>query len=91
MTFVHPLDTEAVLAAATQTGGVVTAEEATVSGGLGAAVASLLAQERPTPMRILGVPNVFAPTGDAGYLLEYFGLTVDGIVDAVRQVLGHGR
>jgi transketolase len=91
MTFVHPLDTEAVLAAATQTRGVVTAEEATVSGGLGAAVASLLAQERPTPMRILGVPNVFAPTGDAGYLLEHFGLTVDGIVTAVRQVLGHGR
>jgi transketolase len=91
MTFVHPLDTDAVLAAATQTGGVVTAEEATVSGGLGAAVASLLAQEHPTPMRILGVPNVFAPTGDAGYLLEYFGLTVDGIVTAVRQVLGHGR
>jgi transketolase len=54
-------------------------------------VASLLAQERPTPMRILGVPNVFAPTGDAGYLLEHFGLTVDGIVTAVRQVLGHGR
>jgi len=46
---------------------------------------------RPTPMRILGVPNVFAPTGDAAYLLEHFGLTVDGIVTAVRQVLGHGR
>jgi transketolase len=91
MTFVHPLDTEAVLTAAAETRAVVTAEEATVSGGLGAAVASLLAQERPTRMRILGVPNVFAPTGDAAFLLQHFGLTVDGIADAVREVLDHGR
>jgi transketolase len=91
MTFVHPLDTDAVLAAATQTRGIVTAEEATVSGGLGAAVASLVAQHHPTPMRILGVPGVFAPTGSAAYLLEHFGLTVDGIVTAVREVLDHAR
>ena len=91
MTFVHPLDTDAILAAARQVRGIVTAEEATVSGGLGAGVASLLAQERPTPMRILGVPGVFAPTGDAAFLLEHFGLTVEGIAAAVREVLDHAR
>ncbi len=91
MTFVDPLDTEAVLAAATTVRGIVTAEEATVSGGLGAAVASLVVQEHPVPMRILGVPNTFAPTGDAAFLLEHFGLTVDGIVAAVREVLNHAR
>lgn len=89
MTFVHPLDTDAVLRAARETRGVVTAEEATVSGGLGAAVASLLAQEQPTKMRILGVPGVFAPTGDAAFLLDHFGLNSDGIVRAVHDVLGH--
>ena len=87
MTFVSPLDTDAVLAA-TQTGGIVTAEEATVSGGLGAAVASLVAEHRPTPMRILGVRDAFAPTGSAAFLLDHFRLTVDGIENAVREVLG---
>jgi transketolase len=86
--FVHPLDEEAVLAAARETGAVVTAEEAIVSGGLGAAVASLLAQNHPIPMRILGVTG-FAPTGSASYLLEHFGLTSQGVVDAVHQLLGN--
>jgi len=45
----------------------------------------------PTPMRILGVRDTFAPTGDAAFLLEHFGLTVDGIVAAVREVLNHAR
>jgi transketolase len=90
MTFVHPLDNAAVLRAARETRGVVTAEEATVSGGLGAAVASLLAERHPTPMRILGVRDAFAPTGDADFLLDYFGLTADGIVAAVRDVLNDG-
>jgi transketolase len=88
--FIHPLDEEAVLTAARQTGAVVTAEEAIVTGGLGAAVASLVVQNHPVPMRILGVSG-FAPTGSASFLLEHFGLTVDGIVDAVHRVLGHGE
>jgi transketolase len=87
MTFVHPLDTEAVLRAANETRGLITAEEATVSGGLGAAVASLVAQHRPTAMRILGVPGVFAPTGSAAFLLEHFGLTPEGIATNVRELL----
>jgi len=79
-----------VLRSARETRAVVTAEEATLSGGLGAAVASLLAERHPTPMRILGVRDAFAPTGDAAFLLEHFGLTADGIVAAVRDVLVHG-
>ena len=90
MTFVSPLDTQAVLRAARETHGILTAEEATVSGGLGAAVASLVAQEHPVPMRILGVPGVFAPTGDAAFLLEHFGLTTEGIIEGVRSLLGAG-
>jgi transketolase len=89
MPFVDPLDEGAILAAARETRGIVTAEEATVSGGLGAAVASLVVENEPVPMRILGIRG-FAPTGSAAYLLEHFGLTADGIADAVRDLLGRG-
>jgi transketolase len=90
MAFIEPLDTAAVLAAAQQTRGIVTAEEATVTGGLGAAVATLLAQTHPCPMRILGVPRSFAPTGSAAFLLDYFDLTARGIIDAARELAADG-
>jgi transketolase len=91
MPFIEPLDTAAVLAAARQTGGIVTAEEATTTGGLGAAVATLLAQTHPCPMRILGVPRTFAPTGSAAFLLEHYQLTAQGIAAAARELVGDGR
>jgi transketolase len=87
--FIEPLDTEAVLAAAAQTRGIVTAEEATTTGGLGAAVAALTGQQRPTRLRILGVPRSFAPTGSTAFLLEHFGLTADHIVAAARDIMTH--
>jgi transketolase len=87
--FVEPLDRDAVLTAAVQTRGIVTAEEATTTGGLGAAVATLTAQHRPTQLRILGVPRSFAPTGNTTFLLEYFGLTVDHIAAAARHIMAH--
>jgi transketolase len=89
--FVEPLDTEAVLQAAAQTMGIVVAEEATTTGGLGAAVAMLTAQHRPAHLRILGVPRSFAPTGSTTYLLEHFGLTADHIADAARDIVAHAR
>jgi transketolase len=88
--FVDPLDEAAIVAAARETRGIVTAEEATVSGGLGAAVASVVVERRPVPMRILGIRGEFAPTGSAAYLLEHFGLTADGIADAARDIVGRG-
>jgi transketolase len=91
MAFVDPIDEPAILAAAAETGGIVTAEEATVSGGLGAAVASLVVEHQPVPMRILGVRGEFAPTGNTDFLLEHFGLTTDGIADAARALSNGGR
>ena len=64
-------------------------EEAITTGGLGAAVAAVVTQSRPCPMRILGVSG-FAPTGDAGYLLDHFGLNADGIARAARDVVARG-
>jgi transketolase len=90
MASIAPLDHDAILAAA-DTGGIVTVEEATVTGGLGSAVASLVVQSRPVPMRILGIPRAFAPTGSAAFLLEHFGLTADGIALQARDVIAARR
>ena len=86
MATVRPLDREAVIAAARDTGAIVTVEEHTVFGGLGGAVAEVVVQTVPVPMRILGVPGVFAPTGDPEWLLDYFGLTAEGIRAAAVDV-----
>jgi transketolase len=86
MPTVKPLDVDAVIAAAAETGGIVTAEEATTAGGLGGAVAETLAQRHPARMRILGVPE-FAPTGSAGYLLDRYGMSPEGIAGAARELL----
>ena len=91
MVSIEPLDTVAVLRAAELTGRIVTVEEATVTGGLGASVATILAQNRPTPMRILGVPRTFAPTGGTDFLLAQFGLDADGIASAVRELCADVR
>jgi len=88
MSSLSPIDAEAVLDAARTTRGIVTAEEALASGGLGGAVAEILAVHHPARMRILGVPGVFAPTGSAEFLLEHFGLTALGIHSAALELLG---
>lgn len=88
MATVKPLDKEAVLAAAAETGAIVTAEEHTVYGGLGGAVAELVVTRQPVPMRILGVPGVFAPTGSVEWLLDHFGLNAQGIFEAARELVG---
>jgi transketolase len=88
-----PFDRAAVIDAARETGGIVTVEEASIYGGLGGAVAEILAVEYPTRMKILGVPGVFAPTGSAEFLLNHFGLNVSGIERAALDLLSgsHGR
>jgi transketolase len=86
MPFVDPLDEATLLSAARETRGIVTVEEAITTGGLGAAVASLVAQHQPVPMRILGIPG-FAPTGSTSYLLDHFGLTADGIASAAHELV----
>ena len=88
MSSMKPMDVDAVLDAARTTRGIVTAEEALAAGGLGGAVAEILALHHPAPMRILGVPDVFAPTGSAEFLLEHFGLTAKGIEAAALDLLG---
>ena len=86
MPTIKPLDGDALLGAAEQTAGIVTVEEALTSG-LGGAVAEYLAPRRPTPIRFVGVPDAFAPTGSATWLLDHFGINADGIAANARSIL----
>jgi transketolase len=85
MASIAPLD-EAAIHAAASLGAIVTVEEHSVRGGLGGAVAEVVATHRPCAMRILGFPG-FAPTGSAAFLFERFGLTAVGIAAAAREVV----
>jgi transketolase len=87
MSTIKPLDEDAIVDAARTTKGIVTAEEGLAAGGLGGAVAEVLALRHPAPMRILGLQDVFAPTGSAEFLLEYFKLTADGMRQAALELL----
>lgn len=85
---IKPIDRDAITDAAAETGAIVTAEEHTIFGGLGSAVAEIVATTHPVPMRILGVPGVFAPTGSPQFLFQHFGLTPQGIRDAALELVG---
>ncbi len=85
--WIAPFDRDAIVSAAAETGAVITLEEGTVKGGLGGLVAETLATTHPTPMRMLGVPGVFAPTGSATWLFDHFGMSVDGITAAAAELL----
>ncbi|HEX4156647.1 MAG TPA: transketolase C-terminal domain-containing protein [Acidobacteriaceae bacterium] len=87
MSSIKPLDEEAVMRAARETRGLVTVEEGLRAGGLGGAVAEMLAVRGGARLRILGIPDAFAPTGTAEFLLEHFGLTARGIEDAALEVI----
>ncbi|HZW00759.1 MAG TPA: transketolase C-terminal domain-containing protein [Candidatus Deferrimicrobium sp.] len=86
MATASPVDREAIVAAARETRGIVTAEEHIVRGGLGGAVAEVVVAEHPVPMRLLGFPG-FAPTGSIDFLLEWAGLTADGMARAAREIV----
>jgi transketolase len=87
MATLQPLDRAAIVDAAETTGAIVTVEEHSVQGGLGGAVAEVVATNRPVPMRILGVPATFAPTGSTEWLFDYFGLTPQAISAAALELL----
>ena len=84
---IKPLDEEAVVAAARETGAIVTAEEAQVYGGLGGAVAEVLAQKQPTPVEMVGIADTFLECGTPEELAEKYGLTAKDLVKAVKKVM----
>lgn len=84
---IKPLDEELVLKAAKETGCIVTCEEHSVIGGLGGAVCELLSGTCPTPVLRMGVNDEFGRSGTANAVLEYFGLTADGIAAKVKEAI----
>jgi transketolase len=84
---IKPMDDEAIVAAAQRCGAVVTAEEHQVAGGMGSAVAEVLAQRAPVPMEFVGMRDRFGESGSPEELMNAFGLSAQGIVDAVQRVL----
>lgn len=84
---IKPLDTEAVLAAARETGCIVTSEEHSVIGGLGSAVASVCAENCPVPVVRHGVMDEFGRSGKALEVLEAYGLTAEVMVEKAMQAL----
>ena len=79
---IKPLDEETVIASAKKTGKVVTAEEHSIIGGLGSAVAEVLARQCPTKQTFVGVQDSFGESGSPNDLLEKYGLTTEAIVKA---------
>lgn len=82
-----PLDEETVIAAAKETGAIVTAENHNVKNGLGSAVASALALNAPTPLEMVGVQDEFGEVGPVPYLAERFKLTADEIVAKAKKAV----
>jgi transketolase len=87
MATVRPLDIDAIVAAARQTGAILTAEEHSIFGGLGSAIAEVVVSEAPVLMKILGVPGIFPPTGSAEFLLDEFGMSPAAIAEAATALI----
>jgi transketolase len=90
MATITPLDEEAISAAASETGAIVTIEEANIHGGLGGAVAEHTSSTNPVPVERMGFPG-FVPTGSVEWLFDHFGLTPDGIARTARKAIGRKR
>ena len=82
---IKPLDTELIIAAAKETGKVVTIEEHSVIGGLGSAVCECLSEHAPTPVMRIGIQDVFGESGAAVPLLHKYGLDAEGIYNKVKE------
>ena len=87
MSTIKPLDTEAVIKAAKETGAVMTIEDHTVLGGLGAAVAEVVVQNQPVPMELVGILDRFGESGDPELLYRDNGMDVDSIVAKARALV----
>ena len=88
---IKPLDVSAIVQAAERSNFVITVEEHTVIGGLGGAVAETLSEHRPTPLRRIGLPDVFGESASNDDLLEIYGLSADRVADRVATLMASAR
>lgn len=84
---IKPIDTELLIASAKETKAIVTVEEHQIAGGLGSAVAEVMAQHQPVPIEFVGVKDMFGQSGTPNQLIEHYGMGQNAIVAAVLKVL----
>ncbi len=84
---IKPIDKEAIIRLAKECKAIVTVEDHQIAGGMGSLVAEVLAENYPVPIEFIGVKDKFGQSGGAGELLEYYGLGVKDIKEAVKKVL----
>ena len=82
---IRPMDNEALVAAARETGAIVCAEEHLLQGGMGSNIARIVASEQPVPMRFVGLADVYTDSADPEDLLKKYHLTAEDIVKAGRE------
>lgn len=87
MATIKPIDAEIIIKAAQETGGIVTAEEHNIIGGLGSAVAEVLCESYPVPMKRVGTRDVFGQSGKPHELFELYGLTAKNIAENAKEVI----
>ncbi len=88
LTTIKPMDTDAVIAFAKEVKSIVTVEEHQTAGGMGSAVAEVLAQNYPIKMKMLGVQDSFGQSGEPDELIAHYGLDSESIVNAVNEIAG---
>ncbi|MBI5144402.1 MAG: transketolase family protein [Candidatus Omnitrophica bacterium] len=86
-----PIDKDAVINAARDTGAIVTVEEHTVAGGFGSAIAEVAIQNCPVPVKMVGIQDRFGISGEPDELFEYFGLRAKNIVKSAKEALAMKR
>ncbi len=87
MSSIKPIDEDAILKAAKETGAILTAEEHSVIGGLGSAIAETVVKGNPVPMAMLGMNDTFGESGKSEDLLEKYGLTAEHIRDMAKELM----
>ena len=88
---IKPIDKDLLVKAAKETGAIVTAEEHSIIGGLGAAVSEAVAEEYPVPVVKVGIKDTFGESGKPAQLLEKYGLTVESIVNSAKRAISLKR
>ena len=88
MATIKPIDADLLVECARRTGKIITIEEGSIVGGLGTAVAEVIAERCPVPVRRIGLPDIFGISGPGEALLDYFGLNAAHIIDVAHELLG---
>ena len=86
-----PIDEDCIIKAAKETGAIVTAEEHTIAGGFGSAIAEIAAENCPVPVKFVGIRDEFGLSGEPEELFEHFGLKAKNIVQAAKAAIAMKR